>query len=78
MPTRTVYCAQGFWRRDGSLLPGYLYRSCREDRARARGQTFARYADGAVVYQVEVEPETDLPGDVVILERHGCAPSAGL
>ena len=71
---KTVYCAQGFWRRAGGIVGGHTYKSCREDRARTWGARWGRHADGAIVYQMEVEPDAELKGEVIVLARYGCAP----
>lgn len=75
MATKTIYCAQAFWWRDGRLRGGEVHQFLNHYRATEGGQVLFTGADGVAVFSVEGHPDIDLWEHPVMLETFGAVPS---
>lgn len=74
MATKTIYCAQGFWWREGHLQGGQVHQFLDADRARQGGEALFTGADGVAVFSVEGYPDVDLWESPRMIETFGEVP----
>ena len=75
MATKTIYCAQAFWRREGQLRGGQVHQFLNEERARLGGEALFTGAAGVAVFSVEGDPATDLWEEPRLIASWGDVPA---
>lgn len=75
MAEKTIYCAQGFWRRMGKLCGGQVHHFSTEERAVAGGDALFTGAHGVAVFSVTGYPDIDLWDDPVMIVALGDVPA---
>lgn len=73
--SKTIYCAQPFWRRDRGLEPGLVHQFMTEERARAGGEILAGSAAGVAVFSLTGEPDVDYWGEPILIQIFGETPT---
>jgi len=74
MATKTIYCAQPFWRRPTGLYGGTVHQFMTEERALAGGEALFTGAHGVAVFSVEGYPDIDLWEEPKVIATFGEAP----
>ena len=75
MARKTIYCAQGFWWRNGRREPGVVHQFLNEERAREGGEILSLSADAVAGFSLTGEPDVDFWEDPVIIARYGDVPA---
>lgn len=75
--SKTVYCAQPFWRQGRSLAPGETLQFMTADRAITGGEILAKGAAGVAVFSLTGEPDVNYWGEPVLLWTTGEVPVVG-
>lgn len=76
MATKTIYCAQAFWLREGRLQGGQPHQFLDADRAREGADALMTGGcAGVAVFSVTGEPAIDLWGEPQLLEAFGQVPA---
>jgi hypothetical protein len=76
--SKTIYCAQPFWRRGNDLAAGQVHQFMTEEWARAGGKILAGSADGVAVFSLTGEPDVDYWGEPVMIVAFGETPQVPL
>lgn len=76
--SKTIYCAQPFWRRERGLEPGLVHQFMTEERARTGGEILAGSAAGVAVFSLTGEPDVDYWGEPVMIATFGDTPDAAM
>lgn len=77
MARKTIYCAQGFWRRGSRLVGGEVRQFLNEERARLGAEALRTGCDGVAVFSVEGHPDEDLWEEPRLIEIFGHVPALG-
>lgn len=72
--SKTIYCAQAFWRRPTGLFGGTVHQFTNQDRALAGGQALFTGAHGVAVFSVEGYPDIDLWEEPKVIAAFGDVP----